>query len=94
MRVLGSVLLLLTPDLHQQISPIYHRLNLQHYWATLTCGYVLHPDIPVPEDALIADIATGTGYLLPASRSSHLSFIPTHILSRRPISLLIYNYPL
>ncbi|CEN62960.1 hypothetical protein ASPCAL09588 [Aspergillus calidoustus] len=37
------------------------RLNLQHYWATLTCGYLLHPDIPVPEDARIADIATGTG---------------------------------
>ncbi|KAL2843922.1 hypothetical protein BJY01DRAFT_248384 [Aspergillus pseudoustus] len=37
------------------------RLNLQHYWATLTCGYLMHPDIPVPEDARIADIATGTG---------------------------------
>jgi hypothetical protein len=94
MPVLGTVLLPLTPDLPKQSSLIYHRLNLQHYWATLTCGYLLHPDIPVPEDARIADIATGTGYLLSASRSSHLSFIPTHILSRRPISLLIYNYPL
>ncbi|KAL3440952.1 hypothetical protein BJX65DRAFT_314283 [Aspergillus insuetus] len=37
------------------------RLNLQHYWATLTCGYLLHPDIPVSKNARIADIATGTG---------------------------------
>ncbi|KAL3468098.1 hypothetical protein BJX64DRAFT_273628 [Aspergillus heterothallicus] len=29
--------------------------------ATLTCGYLLHPDIPVPENARITNIATGTG---------------------------------
>ncbi|KAL2815034.1 S-adenosyl-L-methionine-dependent methyltransferase [Aspergillus cavernicola] len=37
------------------------RLNLQHYWVEETLGYLLHPLIAVPEDARIADIATGTG---------------------------------
>ncbi|KAL3480545.1 S-adenosyl-L-methionine-dependent methyltransferase [Aspergillus californicus] len=37
------------------------RLNLQHHWVEETLGYLLHPDIPVPENAKIADIATGTG---------------------------------
>ncbi|KAL4930306.1 uncharacterized protein BDV17DRAFT_289915 [Aspergillus undulatus] len=37
------------------------RLNLQHYWVEETLDYLLHPDIPVSEDANIADIATGTG---------------------------------
>ncbi|KAL2820635.1 hypothetical protein BJX63DRAFT_427961 [Aspergillus granulosus] len=50
------------------------RLNLQHYWATLTCGYLLQPDIPVPGNARIADIATGTG-IWPISFS--LSLPPT-----------------
>ncbi|KAL2832767.1 S-adenosyl-L-methionine-dependent methyltransferase [Aspergillus pseudoustus] len=37
------------------------RLNLQHYWVEETLGYLLHPDIPVADNAKIADIATGTG---------------------------------
>jgi hypothetical protein len=28
----------------------------------MSCGYLIHPDIPVHSDAKIADIATGTGY--------------------------------
>ncbi|KAL2862587.1 uncharacterized protein BJX67DRAFT_385505 [Aspergillus lucknowensis] len=46
------------------------RLNLQHYWVEETCGYLLHPDIPVPADAKIADLATGTGYTPPAPFAS------------------------
>jgi ubiquinone/menaquinone biosynthesis C-methylase UbiE len=51
------------------------RLNLQHYWVEESLGYLLHPDIPVPENAKVADIATGTGYV---SSTAALHISTTH----------------
>ncbi|KAL3495139.1 hypothetical protein BJX62DRAFT_233785 [Aspergillus germanicus] len=53
------------------------RLNLQHYWIEESLGYLLHPDIPVPENAKVADIATGTG-IWPLS-FSRLPSIPSTV---------------
>lgn len=41
------------------------RLNLQHFLWRESLGYLLHPDIVIPEKGLkIADVGTGTGYLM------------------------------
>ena len=39
------------------------RLNLQHYLWKQTCGFNLHPNIPIPANGClkVADVATGTG---------------------------------
>ncbi|KAL2811275.1 S-adenosyl-L-methionine-dependent methyltransferase [Aspergillus granulosus] len=37
------------------------RLNFQHFWVEECLGYLLHPNIPVSDNAKVADIATGTG---------------------------------
>ncbi|THC95237.1 hypothetical protein EYZ11_005276 [Aspergillus tanneri] len=34
------------------------RLNLQHFWNQLSCGYLIHPDIAFNGSARIADIGT------------------------------------
>ncbi|PYH97267.1 hypothetical protein BO71DRAFT_427196 [Aspergillus ellipticus CBS 707.79] len=47
------------------------RLNLQHFWNQLSCGYLIHPDIPVATNAKVADVGTGTG-LWPISLSTTL----------------------
>ncbi|KAJ6150180.1 hypothetical protein N7471_001379 [Penicillium samsonianum] len=47
------------------------RLNLQHFWNQLSCGYLIHPDIALAGSARIADIGTGTG-IWPISLSTTL----------------------
>ena len=41
-----------------------HRLNAQHYLWKETCGFNLHPRIPIPQngEVRIADVGTGTGF--------------------------------
>lgn len=62
-------------NLHAEDGPEYvlcrdyaasARLNLQHSQYTKAVGYLLHPEIlaALPQDATIADIATGTGIWL------------------------------
>lgn len=45
------------------------RLNLQHYLWKDALGFTLEPSIPLPKNAIIADVACGTGlWLLDATR--------------------------
>jgi hypothetical protein len=60
---------------------IISRLNRQHRIAVRNCnGRLLHPAIPVESLQVIADAATGTGYVFLLSLLSMIMF--EHLLTR------------
>jgi SAM-dependent methyltransferase len=66
------------------------RLDLQHFLWTISAGHHLHPSIPVPPNALIADIGCGTGiwsltFPLPSNHNNGIRFSAMDIsLSQLP----------
>lgn len=49
---------------HSSDVIISRRINVMHHFWTKTFGYLIHPKIPVDGALRVADVGTGTGYVI------------------------------